>query len=1150
MGEESLGVAPTIEVQLLGPCRYLLNGEELDLGTPKQALLAAALAVRSPSVVSRDRLIDYLWGEDPPSSAGSSFAAYLSNLRRIIEPNRSRGAEPTVLITRRPGYVLDIPANATDLHQFRSLVAQVDQADAVDRIALLDSALGLVQGPALGDVRHEPSMLGITTQIDEEVLVARERRFALTIENGTARPEQLDGLIAENPLREHLRALHAHALYQQGRQADALNAISATRSMMLDELGLDPGAELQQLETDILNQSPRLAASISPAQASIRSSDVVETKRQVDQATDTTYGDPTYGRDREMAVVDRAFDDLKNGKGTLLLISGDMGVGKSHLALQIMAEARRRGVYAGSGIYTDAAGRPPLSAWNDARRVLAQRLGDRMFEISPPELLVEALEFVGGDINGSFSEEALGQPEELQRMLEVMRSLAFHMSQHEPLSIVVDDFHLADEVSLAAIESWGRNVEESTFLLVVVYRHDEFSRLPGCAQWLRAIGDAPRTVRLALGGLDQNGVGDLARSFGLSLTKGEVSELTNRTGGNPLFVSQLCRLAVETKTPVLSTNLPGEVLTVVRERLNQLPSEVVDVLTTASLSESSIDPEIDAVVQSLDADLVDDLLLQAVDDGLLMHDPSTPGNYRFTNALTRETLSMSVGPRKRARLHAHLGETLLDGASADPAITIAAARHLCLGARSGTAQRGADLALQAGRQSIDTFGYSTAISIMSLGLDALTFDPQPDPVRRLELLRWRGLAQQSIDLGSEALDDFREAFRIAVSLGDPITAAEVALAAREGTGLARARSGWNPGQVALGMIDEAIALLRARPEAQGSNPHVLPDLLSASAADGVAGAGLDPQESYRLTARAEEAVELAASDAAAALPDAMLRRILTSWIDTPAEEHLPAIERVVDSAQQHDKVETEIIAHALGCVAEIERGDIDAARARVEVGQQRVERSGCTESGNHLRTMPYVLDAVTGRNKRVEDHALRDSSEHRSLGPLAANELRLIASISRFLRGDADGALDASLWPENAASRRPSIAATLALMQAEAGQLELARKTLDIFDHREHLRSETGAYSGRGWAMALATRAMLDDEREVRQLYDRLLTLSGRQVLPGPGTFYLLPVDYYLGVGAQALSEHESADGHFEIATRWAERIGSTDTIRRIQRIT
>jgi len=162
----------------------------------------------------------------------------------------------------------------------------------------------------------------------------------------------------------------------------------------------------------------------------------------------------------------------------------------------------------------------------------------------------------------------------------------------------------------------------------------------------------------------------------------------------------------------------------------------------------------------------------------------------------------------------------------------------------------------------------------------------------------------------------------------------------------------------------------------------------------------------------------------------------------------------------------------------------------------------------------------------------------------------MTVSFLHFLDGNSEQAGSGEFWPVGLVGRRPATASTLALFRAEAGRLDDARQLLGRFEHREHLRSETSTYSGYGWAAALATRAMLGDTDEVGDLYQRLSLLKGRQIIPGPGAFFLLPADYYLGIGAMSLAEHDRANEHFETATRWAEQVGSIQTMERIERIT
>lgn len=1131
-----------LEVELLGPCRFVVDGEQIDLGTPKQTALAAAIAARFPAVVSRDRLIDDLWGERPPASVGSTFAGYLSNLRRSLEPARRSGEDPSVLVTRRPGYVLEVPPSAVDLVQFRSLVSEADQLEASSAIELIERALRLVKGPAMENARSTASLEALASRIDEEVVAAGTRRFELLVDNGLARPEEIQETIEEHPFREHLRALHARALYQQGRQADALRAVASAREMMAEELGLDPSPELRQLEIDLLEQ----ATSLLPAPP-----DGVAAPQPSAEpvAVPVPASDPIFGREREMTVIHQALDDLAAGKGTLLLISGEIGTGKSHLLLQLLDEADRRGMTTGAGIYTAAAGRPPLSAWNDARRTIATKLGPRLAEITPPELLEAGLEFVGGDIQGDFSGSALYQVDRLHKFLDVMRASAWHMSQHERLVIALDDFHLADDVSFAAVESWGRAVENSAVLLVATYRELDLLDVPGCERWLRTITSAPRTRRISLAGLNERATGELAASLGVTLSRPELTQLHQRTDGNPLLVSQLGRLAVsEAAANPLAAELPRELLSVVRQRLSQTESGVIDVLTTASLAESSINPEIDAVVLDLDPDVVDDRMLQAVADGFLVHDPSVPGNYRFANALTREALASSIGPRRRARLHASLGDALVASDALDSEATIAAARHYCLGARSGTAQKGAELALLAGQQSIEASGYSTAYSIFTLGLDAMAFDASIDVGLKLELLRWRGLAGQAIGLGSTALTDQLDAFGIAKELDDPVAGAEVALAAREGSGTLRARLSWNPGPPSRAMLRDAAATLRSDPPDE--RPALLPDLLSACACDGLAGSSLDDaNDMTELVALADEAVEIARSDCEPFLPDALIRRALSGWFTTAPAALLHMVDQAIEAAVEQDNLDIEMMARSLGCTLNIELADIEQAEQRLAVGNERVELARLSATRNSLVGLPATLLSVTGRPAEAEGLARGHLERAQAMGPYSADRFELAVVASRFLAGPIHADNLSELWPADVAERRPSLAAVSALLHVEAGLAEAARHELERFEHREHLRTETAPHNGLGWAAALATRAHLGDLDETAELYQRLSALAGRQIIPGFGAFYFLPVDYFLGLGAVTLSEHKLADEHFTRAVKWAEKVGSRQTIDRVEHV-
>jgi YVTN family beta-propeller protein len=252
-----------VEFRLLGPFEVAVDGESIPLGGAKQRTLLALLAIHANEPVSVDRLIDELWGDHPPESAANTLQAYISRLRKILEPNVVNGASRLIASVPR-GYELQAEPDQLDSQRFVRLVAAAGERAGDGRAeevsTLLAEALALWRGPALADFGSEPFARNEIARLDELRLTALEDRIEADLACGRhARlVAELDGLVTEQPFRERLRGQLMLALYRSGRQADALETYRTGRRRLVDELGLEPGPRLQELERAILTQDPAL----------------------------------------------------------------------------------------------------------------------------------------------------------------------------------------------------------------------------------------------------------------------------------------------------------------------------------------------------------------------------------------------------------------------------------------------------------------------------------------------------------------------------------------------------------------------------------------------------------------------------------------------------------------------------------------------------------------------------------------------------------------------------------------------------------------------------------------------------------------------------------------------------------------------------
>ena len=244
-----------IDFRILGPLDVQADGRPLPLGGPQQRAVLAVLLLNAGQVVSTERLIDDLWGEQVPSSARPVLQGYVSNLRKAVGP---------LLVTRAPGYALELEPEQLDLRRFERLLgegrADLAAGRAESAAATLRDALALWRGAALADFAYEPFAQAAVVRLEELRLAAVEERIDADLALGrhAALVGELEALAVEHPLRERVHAQLMLALYRSGRQAEALSAYHDARRTLVDELGIEPGPELQELERAILRQDPSL----------------------------------------------------------------------------------------------------------------------------------------------------------------------------------------------------------------------------------------------------------------------------------------------------------------------------------------------------------------------------------------------------------------------------------------------------------------------------------------------------------------------------------------------------------------------------------------------------------------------------------------------------------------------------------------------------------------------------------------------------------------------------------------------------------------------------------------------------------------------------------------------------------------------------
>jgi DNA-binding SARP family transcriptional activator len=356
-----------VEFRILGPLEVVERGRALPLGGARQRTLLAVLLTRANEVVSSDRLIDELWGAEPPRTAANALQYHVSQLRKALAPH-----EP--IETLEPGYAIRVGPDELDLLRFEALVEEAQHATPELAARGLREALDLWRGPALADLAHESFARTETLRLEELRIGALERRLEADLALGRAGDlvGEVQALVREHPLRERLRAALMQALYGSGRQAEALEVYRETRRLLVDELGIEPTPALQELEQAILRHDPVLISHVVPAGPRQRAIMVVAT--DVGRLDDLLrIAEPLALQSARELILTR-----------LLGIDGDLAATNASLSERREALAQR-GVASRVATYTTGEPGP------DVVRLAAEHDVDLILLDAVPELLEHGL---------------------------------------------------------------------------------------------------------------------------------------------------------------------------------------------------------------------------------------------------------------------------------------------------------------------------------------------------------------------------------------------------------------------------------------------------------------------------------------------------------------------------------------------------------------------------------------------------------------------------------------------------------------------------------------------------------------------------------------------------------------------------------------
>ena len=784
-----------MQFEILGPLQVLDAGRPLALGRPKQRAVLAILLLDAGRVVSLDRLVEEVWGRHSPPQALASVQAYVSHLRRLLEPQRGPGAPASVIVNQAPGYRVVVGPEDLDAARFESLSQKghdlLQQDDAPRAAEMLDEALRLWRGPVLSDFGDASFIQAERARLEDLRLTALEGRLSADLALGrhariTAELEQLS---AEHPFRERLQGLRMAALYRCGRQAEALQSYQQFRTQLREELGLDPAQALRDLERDILRQAPQLDWTPTAAVGRGMSGPAVtlapDTSPPAVATSDPSSpaaADGLVGRQAQLRVIDEALAEAAAGRGRVVLVAGEAGIGKTRLAEEATRRARESGVTVAWGRSDQDAGAPPFWPWT---QVLRQLLSDGTFR--PP---AAGLGPHAAELAPILPELADGQPRTAApvvdpeaarfRLCQAATGALLHLSVDRQLLLVLDDLQWADAASQRLLSHLATTLAETSILLLVTYRDRTLDGGEPLAETLAALARTATVDRLELAGLNVADVAQVMASYVDADPDDTLARLvSDRTGGNPFFVLEVLRLldahARPERTPddaaaLIAEQIPAGVRDVLRRRVSRLPDQTRTVLLVAAVIGQEFDLDVVAAVTGVDDDEVLNAVELTVLSGLVVEDRAAVGRFRFAHALIREAIYEEISRTRRARLHARVGQALLDHRGDDADLVLQKAQHWWLAAPVVGADRAVPHVIAAAEWCLEALAHEEAEQQLRRSLDLLALTPATAKRTALELnvrLRLGTLLFQLHDTASaEAWASFTRARELADELGD------------------------------------------------------------------------------------------------------------------------------------------------------------------------------------------------------------------------------------------------------------------------------------------------------------------------------------------------------------------------------------------------
>ncbi len=964
-------------------------------------------------------------------------------------------------------------------------------------------------------------------------------RFDALLETGQHHEivPDLQSLVDQDPTGERHRAQLMLALHRSGRHGEAIEAYQSGARAAIDASGLDTSSALAELERRILNNDPTL--DWQPRHET--------TEPSAPELTGPNVGRP-IGRRAEADLIDSTLADKLDRPDEpqsagerldgFVAVTGEPGIGKTHLLEYGAAKARAFGATVAWGFGHNGSQRTPLVPWRVVLSDLAETVDDatlaELVDRRGPEL-AQLVPLIGDRL----AIEAV-EASDATVLREAVAKFITRYAARQPLLLCLDDLHWVDDASARMLSYVVPQLRDKPVAVIGSWRSTEVVE-PELADALAELGRLSAGHRIELSGLsltavgrlwaaesrpdDTDGLGRGADEPAASAVPDEqaLAELHRRTAGNPLFITELIRSASD-PDQLTSTATVNDVIAT---RLASLPPACSELLSIASLCLGSFEERLLAELSGLSQDDLLDALEMLLAARLIVEDPRDATRFALSHSLVGESLAGQMSGLRKARLHNRIAIALEQQRAPIGEL----AHHYLRGAAAGNRETAAITALAAARHTSTLHDHVSAIELVRQAL-ALLGETEDTQLLRAELMIELGYELKFIDQVIESHAASLEGFQLAEQAGSVEHMVNAALvycgqSGDEASVGVRWLGYWNPAGPALEILQKCIDKLGEGRERT--------TVLMAYAAQ-LFGEHDDPVTAREYSDRA--VVEARTASNRELLPAALYHRFSTLQRSLPYEDRRDSLDECLQLALSMDLLFREVAVRRSLMVLRLDEDDIKGSRAEVAIGHHLAGQIDDPGMAMIADSMSIALDLYQGLLTEAEQAITDAFTSYGEMGSATLDAIGIQLAVLHRELGNHAQVADMMRW-KLSGYPGPPYAMALALILAEQGDHDGARALIVEYEDSGIESGGEGVLQFMTLAFYAETLVMLGDRDRAESLYRAMEPAGGRTVAMFNGIAVFGSGSYYLGRLATLIGRFDEARQHLATAMKHHKAVGA-----------